>query len=94
MDFAYSIKLFSRYLFFNAANAGSNRAASSSTSLNTRKLDEDTENLSRKFEPLLLQDNLVCLSSPLSFLFFLSFDSPNHCLDVLLPKIFEQFGIL
>ncbi|MFQ6658486.1 hypothetical protein Gotur_027733, partial [Gossypium turneri] len=28
-----------------AANAGTNRAASSSTSLNTRKLDEDTENL-------------------------------------------------
>lgn len=36
------------------SNAGSNRAASSSTSLNTRKLDEDTENLSRKFELHLL----------------------------------------
>ncbi|MBA0809306.1 hypothetical protein Gohar_024972 [Gossypium harknessii] len=30
------------------SNAGTNRAASSSTSLNTRKLDEDTENLARK----------------------------------------------
>ncbi|RZR92604.1 hypothetical protein BHM03_00020934 [Ensete ventricosum] len=29
-----------------AANAGTNKAASSSTSLNTRKLDEETENLS------------------------------------------------
>lgn len=36
--------------FLNAATAGSNKAASSSTTLNTRKLDEDTENLSRKFE--------------------------------------------
>lgn len=32
-----------------AAHAGTNKAASSSTSLNTRKLDEDTENLARKF---------------------------------------------
>lgn len=31
------------------AHAGTNKAASSSTSLNTRKLDEDTENLARKF---------------------------------------------
>ncbi|RWV97705.1 hypothetical protein BHE74_00014400 [Ensete ventricosum] len=31
------------------SNAGSNKAASSSTSLNTRKLDEETENLSREF---------------------------------------------
>ncbi|MBA0797195.1 hypothetical protein Gohar_007911 [Gossypium harknessii] len=30
------------------SNAGTNRAASSSTSLNTRKLDEETENLARK----------------------------------------------
>nr|ASU91637.1 multiprotein binding factor 1 [Gerbera hybrid cultivar] len=33
------------------ATAGSNRAASSSTSLNTRKLDEDTENLSHEKVP-------------------------------------------
>lgn len=32
-----------------AANAGTNKAASSGTSLNTRKLDEETENLSREF---------------------------------------------
>ena len=31
------------------ANAGANKAASSSTSLNTRKLDEETENLSREY---------------------------------------------
>ena len=31
------------------ANAGSNKAASSSTTLNTRKLDEETENLSREY---------------------------------------------
>lgn len=31
-----------------AAAAGSNKAASSSTSLNTRKLDEETENLTRE----------------------------------------------
>lgn len=38
------------FLFlYGAANAGTNKAASSSTSLNTRKLDEDTENLSREF---------------------------------------------
>ncbi|KAM7277744.1 hypothetical protein ACFE04_004878 [Oxalis oulophora] len=30
------------------SNAATNRAASSSTSLNTRKLDDDTENLARK----------------------------------------------
>ncbi|XP_057958565.1 multiprotein-bridging factor 1b isoform X2 [Malania oleifera] len=29
------------------SNAGTNKAASSSTSLNTRKLDDDTENLAR-----------------------------------------------
>ncbi|CAI9787709.1 unnamed protein product [Fraxinus pennsylvanica] len=33
------------------SNAGSNRAASSSTSLNTRKLDEDTENLAHEKVP-------------------------------------------
>ncbi|PHT69631.1 Endothelial differentiation-related factor 1 -like protein [Capsicum annuum] len=59
MDFAYSIKLFSRYLFFNAANAGSNRAASSSTSLNTRKLDEDTENLSHEKVPTELKKAIM-----------------------------------
>lgn len=32
-----------------AATAGSNKAASSGTSLNTRKLDEDTENLAREW---------------------------------------------
>ncbi|CAI9754963.1 unnamed protein product [Fraxinus pennsylvanica] len=33
------------------SNAGTNRAASSSTSLNTRKLDEDTENLAHEKVP-------------------------------------------
>ena len=32
-----------------AAAAGSNKSASSSTTLNTRKLDEETENLSREY---------------------------------------------
>lgn len=31
------------------ATAGTNKAASSSTTLNTRKLDEETENLAREF---------------------------------------------
>ncbi|RVW19548.1 Multiprotein-bridging factor 1a [Vitis vinifera] len=31
------------------AHAGTNKAASSSTSLNTRKLDEETENLAREY---------------------------------------------
>lgn len=38
------------YFFLpSAAAAGSNKSASSSTSLNTRKLDEETENLSREY---------------------------------------------
>lgn len=36
------------YLYFSAA-AGTNKAASSSTSLNTRKLDDETENLAREY---------------------------------------------
>ena len=35
-------------LLIFVATAGTNKAASSSTSLNTRKLDEETENLVRK----------------------------------------------
>ncbi|CAN1845566.1 Multiprotein-bridging factor 1b [Linum perenne] len=34
------------------SNAGSNKAASSSTSLNTRKLDEETEIVAREYPPL------------------------------------------
>ena len=30
-------------------NAGTNKAASSSTSLNTKRLDDDTENLAREY---------------------------------------------
>lgn len=45
--------------FSNAANAGSNRAASSSTSLNTRKLDEDTENLSHEKVPTELKKAIM-----------------------------------
>ncbi|KAK1327073.1 Multiprotein-bridging factor 1b [Acorus calamus] len=37
------------------SNAGSNKAASSSTSLNTRKLDEETENLTHDRVPLELK---------------------------------------
>jgi hypothetical protein len=33
---------------FDTDNAATNRAASSSTSLNTKRLDEDTENLARE----------------------------------------------
>ena len=36
-------------LYIVAATAGTNKAASSSTTLNTRKLDEETENLARKY---------------------------------------------
>ncbi|XP_072995524.1 multiprotein-bridging factor 1b-like [Typha latifolia] len=41
------------------SNAGTNRAASSSTSLNTRKLDEDNENLSHDRVPSELKKNLM-----------------------------------
>lgn len=37
------------FIYFFSANAGMNKAASSSTSLNTRKLDEDTDNLTREY---------------------------------------------
>ena len=36
-------------LLMNADNAGTNKAAHSTTSLNTKRLDDDTENLARKF---------------------------------------------
>jgi hypothetical protein len=39
---------------FDTDNAATNRAASSSTSLNTKRLDEDTENLAREFSVTLL----------------------------------------
>ncbi|CAN4117672.1 unnamed protein product [Withania somnifera] len=41
------------------SNAGSNRPASSSTSLNTRKLDEDTENLSHEKVPTELKKAIM-----------------------------------
>ncbi|XAR49537.1 hypothetical protein NMG60_11032775 [Bertholletia excelsa] len=41
------------------AAAGSNKAASSSTSLNTRKLDEETENLSHDRVPTELKKNIM-----------------------------------
>jgi hypothetical protein len=37
-----------KLIFLLADNAGSNKAASSGTSLNTKRLDEDTENLARE----------------------------------------------
>nr|GME02662.1 multiprotein-bridging factor 1B-like [Ipomoea batatas] len=41
------------------ANAGTNKAASSSTSLNTRKLDEDTENLAHQKVPTELKKAIM-----------------------------------
>ncbi|KAI0487953.1 multiprotein-bridging factor 1b [Dendrobium catenatum] len=41
------------------SNAGSNKAASSSTTLNTRKLDEETENLSHDKVPAELKKNII-----------------------------------
>lgn len=41
------------------SNAGTNKAASSSTSLNTRKLDEDTENLTHERVPTELKKAIV-----------------------------------
>jgi hypothetical protein len=39
-------------LLLNADNAGTNKAANSGTSLNTKRLDDDTENLAREFHLL------------------------------------------
>uniref|UniRef100_A0A5B7C0M7 Putative multiprotein-bridging factor 1a-like n=1 Tax=Davidia involucrata TaxID=16924 RepID=A0A5B7C0M7_DAVIN len=41
------------------SNAGTNKAASSSTSLNTRKLDEDTENLVHEKVPTELKKSIM-----------------------------------
>ncbi|KAH0448433.1 hypothetical protein IEQ34_022233 [Dendrobium chrysotoxum] len=41
------------------SNAGSNKAASSSTTLNTRKLDEETENLTHDKVPTELKKNII-----------------------------------
>lgn len=41
------------------SNAGGNRAASSSTSLNTRKLDDETENLTHDRVPTELKKNIM-----------------------------------
>ncbi|XP_010276985.1 PREDICTED: multiprotein-bridging factor 1b [Nelumbo nucifera] len=41
------------------SNAGTNRAASSSTSLNTRKLDDETENLAHGRVPTELKKNIM-----------------------------------
>ncbi|XP_019194306.1 PREDICTED: multiprotein-bridging factor 1a [Ipomoea nil] len=41
------------------SNAGTNKAASSSTSLNTRKLDEDTENLTHQKVPTELKKAIM-----------------------------------
>jgi len=42
-------------------NAGTNKAASSSTSLNTKRLDEDTENLTREYYNIYRQRIRLCL---------------------------------
>lgn len=44
--------LFSIIICSSAANAGTNKAAKSGPTLNTRKLDDDTENLAREFKSL------------------------------------------
>ncbi|KAL2472718.1 Multiprotein-bridging factor 1b [Forsythia ovata] len=41
------------------SNAGTNKAASSSTTLNTRKLDEDTENLAHEKVPSELKKSIM-----------------------------------
>jgi len=41
------------------SNAGTNKAASSGTTLNTRKLDEETENLSHEKVPTELKKNIM-----------------------------------
>lgn len=41
------------------ANAGTNKATSSGTTLNTRKLDEETENLSHEKVPTELKKNIM-----------------------------------
>ncbi|KAK8939918.1 Multiprotein-bridging factor 1b [Platanthera guangdongensis] len=41
------------------SNAGTNKAASSGTTLNTRKLDEETENLSHEKVPAELKKNIM-----------------------------------
>lgn len=46
-------------LISHTAHAGTNKAASSSTSLNTRKLDEDTENLAHDRVPSELKKAIV-----------------------------------
>ncbi|KAL5682570.1 hypothetical protein ACJX0J_008955, partial [Zea mays] len=40
-------------------NAGTNKAASSGTSLNTKRLDDDTENLAHERVPSDLKKNLM-----------------------------------
>ncbi|CAN1335216.1 Multiprotein-bridging factor 1b [Linum perenne] len=45
------------------SNAGSNKAASSSTSLNTRKLDEETEIVAREYPPFPVHCFLLKLTS-------------------------------
>ncbi|KAL6554157.1 Multiprotein-bridging factor 1b [Orobanche minor] len=44
---------------YKKATAGSNKAASSSTTLNTRKLDEDTENLAHEKVPTELKKAII-----------------------------------
>ncbi|XP_052109315.1 multiprotein-bridging factor 1a [Arachis duranensis] len=46
-------------LLFYADNAGTNKAASSSTSLNTKRLDDDTENLAHERVPTELKKALM-----------------------------------
>lgn len=55
MKFSVAMILFMPF----AAAAGSNKSASSSTSLNTRKLDEETENLSHDRVPTELKKAIM-----------------------------------
>uniref|UniRef100_A0A0V0HV67 Putative ovule protein n=1 Tax=Solanum chacoense TaxID=4108 RepID=A0A0V0HV67_SOLCH len=55
-----NMQFYLKYVLIDlVSNAGSNRAASSSTSLNTRKLDEDTENLSHEKVPTELKKAIM-----------------------------------
>lgn len=56
-DFARSRE--KKLIFLIAATAGTNKAASSSTSLNTRKLDEETENLAHERVPTELKKSIM-----------------------------------
>lgn len=62
-------------------NAGTNKAASSSTSLNTKRLDEDTENLAREYYNIYRQRIRLCLIYLLKTAFSFQNLTKQSCLD-------------